>query len=354
MSLGHSKEDRIDTVYGGGGHVVILGAGASLASAIRNPSTNGRQLPLMNNFIEVVGLGDIVAKIPDKLKSENFEKLYSNLHQDNPESEEIGEIEDRVYEYFKSLQLPEEPTIYDYLVLSLRSRDLIATFNWDPFLYQAWIRNGHVGDRPYIAFLHGNVAIGYSKIDKRCGPVGLRSKTTRNYMYPTRLLFPVTQKNYNEDEFTKSQWNMLREFLADTNVKLITVFGYGAPETDVEAVKLMYDAWGGNKKRKMEQFEIIDIRDEDTVVSQWDQFIESHHYDYSNDFFKSSIAANPRRTSESYFQHIMPMTIDEAFSASNPVPSDFKTMEELWNWFKPLVDAEEKWKKESESNQSKN
>lgn len=145
-----------------------------------------------------------------------------------------------------------------------------------------------------------------------------------------------------------------KRFLADKNVKLITVFGYGAPETDVEAVKLMYDAWGGNKKRKMEQFEIIDIREEDTVVRQWDQFIESHHYDYSNDFFKSSIATNPRRTSESYFQHIMPMTIDEAFSASNPVPNDFKTMEELWNWFKPLVDAEEKWKKERESNQSKN
>ncbi len=109
----------------------------------------------------------------------------------------------------------------------------------------------------------------------------------------------------------------------------------------------MYDAWGGNKKEKMEQFEIIDIRDEDVVVNQWDKFIESHHYDYSKDFFGSSIAANPRRTSESYFQHIMPMTIDEAFSASNPIPNNFKTLEELWNWFKPLVDAEEKWKKDS-------
>ena len=327
MSTGHTKEDRINTVYGGGGHVVILGAGASVASTLRNPSTNGKPLPLMNNFIEVVGLGDIVAKVPDKLKSDNFEILYSNLHKDNPESAEIREIEETVYEYFKALQLPKEPTIYDYLVLSLRPRDLIATFNWDPFLYQAWNRSGHVGDRPYIAFLHGNVAIGYSKTDKRSGPAGMHSKATRNYMYPTQLLFPVTQKNYNEDEFTKSQWDMLRDFLADKNVKLVTVFGYGAPDTDVEAVKLMHDAWGGNKKRKMEQFEIIDVRDEDVVVSQWDKFIETHHYDYSKDFFASSIAANPRRTSESYFQHIMPMTIDEAFSTSNPVPNNFKTLE---------------------------
>ncbi|MEO8112001.1 MAG: hypothetical protein ABI594_18275 [Ginsengibacter sp.] len=152
MSTGHTKEERINTVYGGGGHVVILGAGASVASTLRNPATNGKPLPLMNNFIEVVGLTEVIAKIPDRLKSDNFEILYSNLHQDNPESEEIGEIENRVYEYFKSLRLPDEPTIYDYLVLSLRPRDLIATFNWDPFLYQAWNRSGNVGDRPYIAY----------------------------------------------------------------------------------------------------------------------------------------------------------------------------------------------------------
>ena len=32
-----TKEDRIKTVYSGGGHVVILGAGASIASTLRNP-----------------------------------------------------------------------------------------------------------------------------------------------------------------------------------------------------------------------------------------------------------------------------------------------------------------------------
>jgi hypothetical protein len=31
-----TKEDRIKTVFGGGGHVVILGAGASIASTTRN------------------------------------------------------------------------------------------------------------------------------------------------------------------------------------------------------------------------------------------------------------------------------------------------------------------------------
>ena len=47
----------------------------------------------------------------------------------------MREIETRVDEYFADLELPGHPTIYDRLVLSLREKDLIATFNWDPFLY---------------------------------------------------------------------------------------------------------------------------------------------------------------------------------------------------------------------------
>lgn len=352
MSLGHTKVDRINTVYGGGGHIVILGAGASVASTLRNPLADGKKLPLMNNFIQVVGLSDIIDTLPSQIKSNNFEELYSNMYLDNPNSKQIKEIEKRVYDYFKTLKLPDEPTIYDYLVLSLRSRDLVATFNWDPFLYQAWTRNYHVGDRPYIAFLHGNVAIGYSSIDKRSGPTGMYSRETKNYMYPTRLLFPVTQKNYNDDEYIKSQWAMLEDFLSDRNVKLVTVFGYGAPNTDVEAMDLMDKAWGGGNVRNMEQFEIIDIRSEKEVVKQWSKFIESHHYDYSTNYFESSLATNPRRTSESYFQHIEPMTIDEAFSASNPIPDNFKTLEEMWAWHKPLIEAERKWKDEKSKEKS--
>lgn len=121
-----TKEDRIKTVMGGGGHVVILGAGASIASTFRNPEMNGKQLPSMDNFIEVVGLQDVVSAVPEKLRAKNFEQLYSNLHEDNPESVEIKEIESRVQEYFGDMRLPEKPTIYDHLVLSLRPRDLIG------------------------------------------------------------------------------------------------------------------------------------------------------------------------------------------------------------------------------------
>lgn len=33
--------------------------------------------------------------------------------------------------------MTESPTIYDYLLLSLRKKDVVATINWDPLLVQA-------------------------------------------------------------------------------------------------------------------------------------------------------------------------------------------------------------------------
>ncbi len=342
---GLTKEDRIRTVFGGGGHVVILGAGASIASTIRNHEPSGKKLPSMANFIEIVGLQDIIDTIDSKLKSGNFEILYSYLFQENPKSKVIIEIERRVREYFSEMRLPDKPTLYDHLVLSLRPRDLIATFNWDPFLFQAFSRNREfTKDSPNVAFLHGCVALGYSKEDKKAGPVGMWARRDGGFFEPTKLLYPVKVKNYTNDEFISREWERLRFWLHKDSTKLVTVFGYSAPNTDVESVKLMDEAYGGKGARNLEQFEIIDIQDETTAVEKWSRFIHTHHYDYATDYFGSSLAHNPRRTSESYFQHILPTTPAEAFSESNPVPPNLKTMKELWDWHRPLIEAEENWK----------
>jgi len=345
-----TKEEGINQVFGGGGHVVILGAGASIASTIRNPEKNGKRLPSMDNFVEVLGLEDIVNQVPENLKSDNFEKLYGNLHSDNPNNEILLKIEDKIREYFDGMQLPEEPTIYDYMILSLRGKDLIATFNWDPFLYQAFVRNTKfTRDLPRLSFLHGNVAIGYSNEDKRCGPVGMYMREDGGYMEPTKLLYPVEQKNYTDDEFINMEWERVKYWLKkESGTVRATIFGYGAPISDVEAVSLLNNAWGTPDERDMEQFEIIDITPEDELRERWNGFIHSHHYDVSNSYFGSSLAANPRRTSESYFCHYRPMTPSEAFRSNNPIPNTFKTLQELWDWHKPLLEAEERKQKEIE------
>ena len=101
---GMTKEEGINQVYGGGGHVVILGAGASIASTYRNPEKNGKRLPSMDNFIDVVGLGDLIDQIPEKLRAKNFETLYGNLHNHDPESAILTEIESRIQDYFGNME----------------------------------------------------------------------------------------------------------------------------------------------------------------------------------------------------------------------------------------------------------
>lgn len=336
-----TTQEEIEIVHGNGTHVVILGAGATLASTKRNSEKNGKQLPLMHNIVEVVGLKDIVGKLPrDIQEHENeFEKLYSKLYDLKEFESERKELDKRIYDYFASLELPDEPTIYDYLILSLRhEKDIIATFNWDPLLYQAYLRNSQFINCPGILFLHGNVAIGYNKDDGSKGPVGYSSPISGGKWEPTELLYPVEKKDYNSSPFLKKQWDALHDRLEFA--ERVTVFGYSAPVTDVEAIDLLQKAWGSKDERDMEQLELINIGEKEKVKESWDSFIHSHHYNYYESFFDSSLARHPRRSVESYHHWAMPKSPSQAFQDGNPVPQDFKTLNEMWEWYKPLLDAE--------------
>ena len=95
----------------------------------------------MVDFAEIVPVGPIVQKSGIEWKGKNFEEIYS-LISEKPEYRDLQtEIEKAVFDYFSELRLPETPTLYDILVLSLRQKDVIATFNWDPFLIQACQRS---------------------------------------------------------------------------------------------------------------------------------------------------------------------------------------------------------------------
>lgn len=108
------------------------------------------------------------------------------------------------------MRLPDVPTIYDYLVMALRPKDPIATFNWDPFLTQAFLRNRKATELPNCAFLHGNVSMGYNQEEGRAGPSGATNLITGSFYSPTPLLFPVTQKNYNGDPFIAREWQTVK------------------------------------------------------------------------------------------------------------------------------------------------
>ena len=329
-----------------GCHIVILGAGASIATSLRDPEVHGLRLPSMNNLPDVIGLNGVLNQFPQELIQNNFEATYSNIAEHDPNNPYLKILNDMIYAYFSSMELPQKPTIYDYLVMSLRDKDVIATFNWDPFLFQAWWRNALHGSSPQLLFLHGNVAVGYNKEHNMIGRAGMYAKGKNIFFDPTKLLFPVKHKNYTNDAYIKNAWSILQERLIKEkcNTHNVTVFGYSAPVSDVEALSMMKKAWGRMEDRNMEQFEIIDIRSKEEVTDSWKDFIHTHHYDYRTSFFDSSLALYPRRTDEAYFCHFLPLSPEEAFIEENKVPMDFQSFEEMWAWYQPLIDVEEKTK----------
>ncbi len=284
-------------------HVVILGAGASVA-AIPNGDANKKRISIMNDFFHNIGLDDLQAEISKITTAKNLEDIYSEIYERKDCAELKDKIEDAIYSYFQDIKIPEYPTIYDFLLLALRKKDLIATFNWDPLLLQAYQRVARITkDLPDLAFLHGNVLVGVCEEHKQGGYIYNKCSKCNNWFTPVKLLYPIKVKNYNSNLYIKDSWNILQRYLQRAYV--ITIFGYGAPPSDVEAIKMLKEAWGDTNERNLEQTEIIDIKSNDELYETWKPFINSHHYEIHNSFFDSTIANYPRRTCECLFDNLM-------------------------------------------------
>jgi hypothetical protein len=289
--------NNIESVFQNIPHVVILGAGASIAT-IPNGDKKGKKISCMDNFIENLGMTDIISSVNLKTTSKNLEDIYSELHAGGSKYKDIRiDLENKIRSYFNNFIIPDNPIIYDFLLLSLRKKDLVATFNWDPLLLQSYNRIRKItSDIPKLEFLHGNVGVGYCEKDNRVGNIENVCSVCKKSFKKTDLLYPIKKKNYNSDYFTKNSWLHLKEYLKKAYI--VTVFGYGAPKTDVEAISLMQEAYGKNLGRDLENFDIIDIKSRDELEENWRSFIHTHHSHIYDDFFKSNIAQYPRRTTE--------------------------------------------------------
>jgi hypothetical protein len=322
-------------------HVVILGAGASRA-AFPTGDVNGSRLPLMADLVETVGINALLEQNGIEYRGRNFEELYDDLCR-NPESKFLAEeINERTYEYFSRLSLPKDLTIYDRLVLSLRGKDAIATFNWDPLLALAYRRNSNMGALPRLISLHGNTAIGVCEKDKIKGINGNRCVTCGNLLQPSTLLYPIKQKKYSDDPFLMSEWSEFGSHLG--HAYFLTIYGYSAPSADLEAVELIRKNWGENKYRDIAEIEIIDIRPREESIRSWQRLIVRQHFGTMDHFKYSHLSRHPRRSCEALFQATM---------QNDPWPNNFTpeeaTLEEFQNWIRPLILEEQTAEKDGYS-----
>lgn len=281
-------------------HLFILGAGATMAT-IPNGDKNGRKSAVMKNFLSEIGREDILKGANVKTKSKNFEVIYSELVERPECAEYVIRVEKLIYDYFSQLELPDDPTLYDYLILSLRNKDCIATFNWDPLIVQAYQRVRSITkDLPQLVFLHGNVAIGLCKDCHTFSPLRFKScPKCHSTLEAMSLLYPVKDKNYTQHRGIEDFWKIFEHYLE--TAAIVTIWGYSAPKSDVMAIKMMLKAFS-NSFRKLDQIEVIDIADPNKISNKWKKFSKetNFHINFIQYLADSLLWEFPRRSIEGY------------------------------------------------------
>ena len=246
-------------------HVVLLGAGASRAS-FPDGDAAGKPLPVMNDLVQKLRLQPLVDEAGLQMSSErNFEVIYDRLVS-NPEYSPIAtKIERHIRDYFSGLSLPDRATIYDRILISLRPTDAVFTFNWDPFLFDAFQRNRNAVPLPEIFFLHGNVRIGACPDHDEWGTKDGRCRECGRTFADVPLLYPIQHKDYSADPYIRRNWGAAKNLFSDAFT--VTIFGYGAPASDRDAYDLLKLAWLTGSARSFEHIEIIDTAPQSLLVS---------------------------------------------------------------------------------------
>lgn len=315
-------------------HAVILGAGASVAACPRGDA-NGRLLPVMRNLASVLELEPLLERTGLAYSnSADFELIYDELASSDRHRDLLAEVESRVRGYFESLRLPDFVTTYDILLLSLRPKDIIATFNWDPFLLQAYARNQMLTRLPSVVFLHGNVYLGYCRDHRQKGYVSQNCRVCGKPFTPSPLLFPIRNKGYREHPLLAGEWDELSGHLEHTY--LLTIFGYAAPTSDTAAKEILLKAWNTNETRELAQVEVIDISPRRQLHERWGDFIVRHHWGHFGRFCQTWMFRYPRRSCEAFAS----ATLQQDPWPTRRVPP-FRRLDHFQEWIRPLLDEEQ-------------
>jgi len=285
------------------------------------------------------GLPDVIGKpwrdllIDARPPVDGFEEQFSWLRRQGHYEHELLKIEDGIASHFESLVLPDHTTIYDYIVLGLRPKDVVATFNWDPFLPLAHKRNRAVAALPDIRFLHGCVGFATCPEHDILGSPSEICPQCRRRLVRSKLFFPDQDKDYTKDSTVNRDWRFVAERLK--RAFHLTIFGYSGPATDYKAKALLLEGWSKTPFRDVSHVEIIDIKDGDELRKHWKQFIPFNHDMVCPDFWDSTIARWPRRTQ------------DYKLSASlYGLPSEYlgplrtESLHELQDWHAALAESE--------------
>ncbi len=315
-------------------HVVIIGAGASKAACPIDK--NGEKIPLLRDLSRIILSKNEISEYKlSENEMDDFEAFYTRLVSESKNDSFRLELEERIMEHFCKFEIPDSLTYYDYLVLSLTSKDAIISFNWDPFLIQTYLRNIKVGKLPELIFLHGCVGVGICDDCLVKGYNGYLCPKCKQRFQTMPLLYPLKEKNYDKIPIIKAEWELAKSYLS--RAAGLTIFGYGAPTSDLEALNLLKKHI---KKSNMIEIAPLTIINLDNVkveqIEKWKEIISDRMFSYVDNFKKSILWESPRVSLECLFDAILQQHPREKL---NPY-EEFNTLEELQEFVMKINDFE--------------
>ncbi len=308
-------------------HLVILGAGSTIAT-IPSGDKNGQKSYTLANLLEDKTFTSFVENVQAKnLSTNDVEELCKQLYKEDRPL--YDEFESLVRKKYASLELPNEFTILDRLVLSLTPDDAIVSFNWDDLVIQAYQRmSDYVPEEmlPILAFPHGNAQAVYNNKHYTSKRI-----ITSSSWYDSPLNMPVDETDYHSNAFIKSQWHILDFFIH--NAQMITFFGYRGPSSDEQDLQHLDELFAKNEI--CDKIEIIDKGMESVmeVAKRLERFKMQSNWLYPcADFWHSTIAKHPRRT----------LSVLDNWNYSAKTSAIEETLAEFLLHLRPLIDEEQK------------
>ncbi len=307
-------------------HLVILGAGSTIAT-IPNGDKNGEESYTLANLLKDKTFTSFLEKVQRNFSTNDVEDLCKQLYKEDRPL--YYEFESLVRKKYARLELPEEFTILDRLVLSLTSNDAIVSFNWDDLVIQAYQRmSDYVPEEmlPILAFPHGNAQTVYNNKHYTSKRI-----VTSPGWFDSPLNMPVDEIDYKSDVFINSQWHILDFFMR--NAQMITFFGYRGPDSDEQDLKHLDELFAKNEI--CDKIEIIDKDQESAVevAKRLERFKMQPNWLYPcADFWHSTIAKYPRRT----------LSVLDNWNYSVRTSAKEESLAEFLKHIGPLIEEEQK------------
>ena len=306
--------------------LVILGAGSTIAT-IPNGDKNGEESYTLANLLKDKTFTSFLEKVQRNFSTNDVEDLCKQLYKEDRPL--YYEFESLVRKKYARLELPEEFTILDRLVLSLTSNDAIVSFNWDDLVIQAYQRmSDYVPEEmlPILAFPHGNAQTVYNNKHYTSKRI-----VTSPGWFDSPLNMPVDEIDYKSDVFINSQWHILDFFMR--NAQMITFFGYRGPDSDEQDLKHLDELFAKNEI--CDKIEIIDKDQESAVevAKRLERFKMQPNWLYPcADFWHSTIAKYPRRT----------LSVLDNWNYSVRTSAKEESLAEFLKHIGPLIEEEQK------------